>query len=191
MTTRDYMKQHELKQHELTVKQRNAIDLLVTGKNDTETAEAVGCNRVTVTKWRLYDPWFIAELNARRAEIWSAAKQRLPGLLRKAFDAIEADLDAGANRGRIGLELLKLAGVADVRDDIGPTDAAAIMAGKVQERITAMQAERNRHLSKTGRMLQEMKNPSPEDYARDEREAAQEIWSEVEALSREEDTQAQ
>lgn len=41
-----------VRQHGLTIEQRNAIDLLVTGKTDTETADSVGVHRVTVTKWR-------------------------------------------------------------------------------------------------------------------------------------------
>jgi transposase len=45
-----------IRQRGLTIEQRNAIDLLVTGKTDTETAEAVGVHRVTVTKWRNADP---------------------------------------------------------------------------------------------------------------------------------------
>lgn len=43
-------------QRKLSVKQENAIDMLVTGGTDSEVAAAVGVHRVTVTRWRLYDP---------------------------------------------------------------------------------------------------------------------------------------
>ena len=48
--------------HGLTLAQQNAVDLLAAGKNDTETADALKLNRVTVTRWRLYSPEFRAAL---------------------------------------------------------------------------------------------------------------------------------
>jgi FixJ family two-component response regulator len=47
-------------QRQLTVKQENVIDMLVVGANDSEVAQAVGVNRVTVSRWRLYSPQFQA-----------------------------------------------------------------------------------------------------------------------------------
>lgn len=79
----------------LTLKQENAIDMLVTGATNSEVAEAVGVNRVTVTRWRLYDPRFEAELNTRRKALWGSAVDRLRALLPRAIDALEAELDAG------------------------------------------------------------------------------------------------
>ncbi|MBT2729196.1 helix-turn-helix domain-containing protein [Bacillus sp. ISL-75] len=54
--TKDYKREHGL-----TVEQYNAIDLLITGKSDQETADIIGVNRVTVTKWRNYDLHFRAD----------------------------------------------------------------------------------------------------------------------------------
>ena len=45
-------------QRQLSVKQENAIDMLVTEATDSEVAQVVGVNRVTVTRWRLYDAQF-------------------------------------------------------------------------------------------------------------------------------------
>ena len=53
----------------LTPEQLNAIDLLILGKTDREVAEAVGVRRETVTKWHK-NPFFIAELNVKREELW-------------------------------------------------------------------------------------------------------------------------
>ena len=58
---------------ELSIEQLNAIDLLATGKSDREVAEVVGVSRQTVCAWRLYDPYFRAELNKRRNELAMAA----------------------------------------------------------------------------------------------------------------------
>jgi hypothetical protein len=37
--------------------QLSAIDLLVSGKNDKETAELLGLSRTCITKWRLFKTW--------------------------------------------------------------------------------------------------------------------------------------
>lgn len=57
----------------LTIEQLNAIDVLITGKSDQAVADAVGVSRPTVTSWRLYDPYFQAELNKRRRETWGCS----------------------------------------------------------------------------------------------------------------------
>ena len=57
----------------LTLAQQSAVDLLASGKTDTEAAGLLKLARPTVTKWRLYDPLFQAALNERRAEIWGPA----------------------------------------------------------------------------------------------------------------------
>ena len=116
-----------IRQHGLTTEQEAAIDLLVTGKKDQETAEAVGVNRVTVTKWRNYDAHFQAALNQRRREIFGVAVDRLRALLPLALDVLEAELRDPANtsRGQLALNVLKVAGRAV--GDIGPTDAEAVI----------------------------------------------------------------
>jgi hypothetical protein len=99
------------RQHGLTVEQLNAIELLVHGETDAATAEVVGVHRVTVTKWRNYDPHFEAELNRRRKELWSASTDRLRALLPQALDALEQELQDGKQRGRVVIEILRLAGL--------------------------------------------------------------------------------
>lgn len=93
----------------LSIEQLNAIDLLVLGKTDKEVAEAVGVHRCTVTSWRLYNPYFQAELNRRRKEVWGAAVDRFRSLLKKALDTVEKALDEGD--ARTAIELLRMAGL--------------------------------------------------------------------------------
>lgn len=67
-----------------------------------------------MTSWRLYNPYFQAELNRRRKEVWGAAVDRFRSLLLKALDAIEKALqqgDAGT-----ALEVLKMAGLDMTKD---------------------------------------------------------------------------
>src|SRR5262245_37800326 len=89
-TTPVYLRQHK---RGLTLPQQNAVDLLTVGKTDKEAAELLGLDRTTVAKWRLYDPVFQAQLNARRAEVWAAGLDRLRSLIPKALDALAAELE--------------------------------------------------------------------------------------------------
>ena len=78
--------------HELSIEQENAIDLLITGKSDGETGKTVGVARQTVWNWRNNDPYFKAELNKRRQELWSASLDRMRSLAADALDVLEEDL---------------------------------------------------------------------------------------------------
>ncbi len=114
-----------------TLMQQSAIDLLAAGKNDTETAAALGLSRTCVTKWRLYDVAFQAALNRRRAEVWADGAEKLRALVPKALDALAAELDSdGPNRLKAALELLRLAKPPNV----GPTDPNTIVDRIVTER---------------------------------------------------------
>jgi len=126
----------------LTVAQSNAVDSLVSGKNDKETAESVGVDRTTVTRWRLYSPEFQAALNVRRAEIWSVGAARIQSLIPKALDVLAAELDnaQSPNRLKAAFELLRL--VPPGGPAIGPTDPDEIVRGRVAELRKRTKAER-------------------------------------------------
>ena len=78
----------------LSIEQENAIDLLVQGKTDKETAEAVGVCRQTVVEWRLRSITFREEVNTRRKALWDSQTERLRSLVSKAVDVLEGDLQA-------------------------------------------------------------------------------------------------
>jgi hypothetical protein len=101
--------QHNRTFKPLSVEQENAIDLLILGKTDRETVEAVGVGRPTVTLWRTQHPLFMATLEQRRAEIWRAPQERLRALLSKAVDNIASAVDAGDVKASI--EVLRAVGM--------------------------------------------------------------------------------
>ncbi len=73
----------------LSVEQLNAIDILVQGRTDQETADTVDVARETVTRWRNDNPHFIAEFNKQRRLIWDDSHDRLRALANKAFNTLE------------------------------------------------------------------------------------------------------
>jgi hypothetical protein len=178
--TPDYARLHK---RGLTIPQQNAVDALAAGKNDTETAEALGVNRVTVTRWRLYHPVFQAAINARRAEIWGAGVNRLRDLVPKALDALGGLLTTGNSAARLkaAAAILQLARLPAAGEGIGPTDAEEIVAGLVRERIATNQAARQRGMSATDRLLADISSVTPEEMDAEERQARAEVLAELDA----------
>ncbi len=97
--------------HVLSVEQRNAIDLLVTGKTDAETADVVGVSRQTVCGWRNHHPGFIAAMNTRRAEVWGTSTDRLRALLPKALDCLEGAITGETPDWKAAAKVVELAGL--------------------------------------------------------------------------------
>ena len=129
--TNDYS---PLQNARLTVAQENAVDALVAGRKDADAAALVGVNRVTVTRWRLYNPHFRAALNERRQAIWAASLDRLRSLVPLALEAVSDALkdSDSPNRLEAAIALLKL-----LKLDLGPTgptDPAEIVRGMVEEK---------------------------------------------------------
>jgi hypothetical protein len=177
--TQSYARLHK---RGLTLPQQSAVDLLASGKNDTETAELLKLNRVTVTKWRLYDPVFQAAVNGRRAEVWGAALNRLQALIPRALETLAAELDRAESPQcwKAAVEILRMVQVRPSAPT-GPTSAEAIVDAMVQARVAAKKAEREKYLSQTDRMLASMHSPSREECERHEREARAEVLAEIEA----------
>lgn len=116
----------------LSVEQLNAIDILVQGKTDQETALAVGVARETVTRWRNDNPHFAAELNKQRRLIWGTGQDRLRSLVSKAVDTIEAGLYAGDTKAAV--DVLKAVGLyGQLREPSGPVDAELVLWEKAKE----------------------------------------------------------
>ena len=121
----------------LSVEQRNAIDLLLTGQTDAEVAAAVGVTRQTVCSWRCHHPGFQAALNARRAETWGRTVDRLRDLLPRAVERLAVELD-GPNGWRIALRLVEQAGLTQPEGvslgAVGATDPEAVIDAVIQAR---------------------------------------------------------
>ena len=106
----------------LTPEQLNAIDLLILGKTDREVAEAVGVRRETVTKWHK-NPFFSAELSARREELWVEAKLRLKALAIEAVNVLNRGLSSVDEKVAIAaaVHILKTVGLyGEAKQDFGP-----------------------------------------------------------------------
>ena len=69
-------KPHKISQYPtLSIEQHNAIDLLILGHTDHAVAEQIGVARETVCRWRNENPYFMAELNRRRKDVWQTAHE--------------------------------------------------------------------------------------------------------------------
>lgn len=98
----------------LTPEQLNAIDLLILGKTDREVSEIVGVRRETITKWHK-NPFFTAELNVKREELWRDAKLRLRALASEAVNVLTNGLHSTDEKIAItaAVHILKTVGLYD------------------------------------------------------------------------------
>jgi hypothetical protein len=116
----------------LTMQHLNVIDLLAAGMGVVKAADAIGISRHTVTRWKNSNPYFIAELNARRKELWSEAHERLRGMVTKSLDIMEAALDSGDSK--IAVEVLKAVNIyGGVSSPRGSTNVDAVMAEMAED----------------------------------------------------------
>jgi Homeodomain-like domain len=119
----------------LTIEQENAIDLLITGRSDRDTAEAVGVNRMTVWQWRREHPVFMAALERRRAEVWRQPQERLRALLSKAVENLAAAVEDGDLKASI--EVLKAVGMYGnaTMNAIHQQDPEPLIAQEAERRV--------------------------------------------------------
>jgi hypothetical protein len=160
------------------LQQRNAVDLLAAGKNDTEAAELLHLSRTCITKWRLHDPVFQAALNVRRAEVWGSSLDRLRTLIPKALDVLAAALDHQLTPHRLKAAgaILRLAQLPAGSLGIGPTDAEEIVRRLVEQR-------RKDTPGACEKLLESGKALPPLD------EHVKRTWEELEALANEPDAE--
>jgi len=88
--------------------------LLILGKTDREVSEIVGVRRETVTKWHK-NPFFIAELNIKREELWTDSKLRLKALAHEAVNTLTNGLHSSDEKIAItsAVHILKVTGLYD------------------------------------------------------------------------------
>lgn len=116
----------------LSVEQHNAIDLLILGHTDHAVAEQIGVVRETICRWRNEHPYFIAELNRRRKDVWQTAHERLRGLVGKAIDIVEKALDADDIK--VALTVLKATNVYDnVEAPKGETEPELVLLAQAED----------------------------------------------------------
>jgi hypothetical protein len=118
---------------EPSAQQQTAVELLVAGKTDKQTAEFLNLPAERVTKWRLYDPVFQAALNACRVEVWEASIDRLRSMIPQALDTMAEELNRANNpdRCKVALDILRMAKLQDIAPQ-GSADPETIVRQAVK-----------------------------------------------------------
>jgi hypothetical protein len=122
----------------LTPQQETAVDLLASGKTVTDTAMAIEVTRQTVSEWLNHHPGFQAALNSRRQELWVGMVDTLRGLLPKALEVLQCELE-GKHPFPAAVHVLKACGLYGMVIPLGPTEVDDALLAE-QER----QSERRR-----------------------------------------------
>src|SRR5215471_3398502 len=105
----------------LTPQQETAVALLASGKTVTDTAAAIEVTRQTVSEWLHHHPGFQAALNSRRQELWVGMTNRLHGLLPKALEVLQNELE-GEHPLPAAVHVLKACGLYGNVSPLGPTE---------------------------------------------------------------------
>jgi hypothetical protein len=119
----------------LSIEQRNAIDLLILGKTNEETADTVGIGRETVWSWHHEHPVFMATLEECRLQVWRGPQERLRSLAMKAVENLAAKVEAGDIR--CSLEVLRGMGLCGFVSHIGQTDPEKLIKQQAATRVEA------------------------------------------------------
>jgi len=78
-------------ERELSQKQVNAITLMLQGLNDTQVAQQVGVDRITIYRWRK-DERFLVELESQRQVVLQHSLARLQSMLEPALDILQRQI---------------------------------------------------------------------------------------------------
>jgi hypothetical protein len=116
----------------LTIEQENAVDSLITGATDAETAVRVGVARTTISEWR-HNPLFVATVEQRRAEVWRAPQEKLRALAMKAVENLATAIERGDLKASV--ELLKCIGLYGTVALIGETDPETVLRQQVTAQV--------------------------------------------------------
>jgi hypothetical protein len=108
-------------------------------------AEIVGVRRETITKWHK-NPFFSAELNIRREELWVDAKLRLKSLVHEAVNVLTNGLSSQDEKVAItaAVHILKTVGLyGEVKQSFGPdTPEEVIWRQATEQRLRVYTALR-------------------------------------------------
>ena len=97
----------------LSVKQEQAISLMMVGKNDTEIGKALGVSRESVWRWRNENLDFIEAARKRQELLAARQMEELNDMLTEALMVVKENLRSGDGKiqMRVALQLLKMSGL--------------------------------------------------------------------------------
>jgi hypothetical protein len=97
-------------ENNLSMKQEQAISLMMMGQNDTEIGKAVGVSRECVWRWRNENADFMEAARKRRESLVARHLEELNELLGEALMVIKERLRSGdpPTKLRVALQLLKM-----------------------------------------------------------------------------------
>ena len=124
--------------NEMNEKEEMALALILQGRKDAEVAEELGVSRMTIWRWKKYDPEFIKTLDEKRTHLRQQAEDNILELTESAVNAIRDALNNGDTK--IRLQAAKLV-FGILRDNKGKEKEGSSILELLGEAITGIQAE--------------------------------------------------
>ena len=100
-------------ENNLSMKQEQAISLMMAGKSDTEIGKEVEVSRECVWRWRNENAEFMEAARKRRENLVARHTEELHNLLGEALKVVKESLRSGdaPTKLRVALQLLKMSGL--------------------------------------------------------------------------------
>ncbi|OWY64067.1 hypothetical protein B7486_49325 [cyanobacterium TDX16] len=92
--------------HQLSIKQQNAILLLLEGKSITEIASAIDVGRDTIWRWRNHNPKFMAAVDELSNQSWQSLDFHMNSLLSESIATIKDALKS-ENKVEVAISFIK------------------------------------------------------------------------------------
>lgn len=112
-------KADNIRQQHLSGSQELAMDALLLGATDSKAGKAAGVTRQTISSWKNHHPAFVAEMNRRQQEIWTASREHLRSLVPKALHVLDAALSGESPNPRVAIRVLEMSGLPN--ESISPS----------------------------------------------------------------------
>jgi len=106
--------------------QETALAALLDGKLQKDAAASAGVSPETVCRWLANDAGFVAELNRRRSELWSAQRDRWRKLADSALDELETLVQSASPKMQLEAIKIVLSTVATMGSGSGPETPAGV-----------------------------------------------------------------
>lgn len=113
----------------ITIKQQQAIGLMLGGCSFADTARRAGVSRGTLYQWRRSEK-FVAALESWRGDMEQAARSRLLNLSGMGLKAIHRALEAGD--AKVALAMFKGLGIFTPSADVKPHDVVVFRRAVVR-----------------------------------------------------------
>jgi len=115
---------HKQDKDMLTMRQEQALEMMLEGVSDGDIAQKIGVTRQTVNNWRNNDYHFRFMLSQRRLQVWEKRRDEMADLYQEAMTVVRKELKSrnAKTRFKAAAQILKMPALQDSLKNKGTQD---------------------------------------------------------------------